>query len=214
MNEEPCWSRVEMHTLTSPSCSKGTGSTSGSSSTGGRTSAGSGPPPSYGGGQYYGGGSRVPYRAGGLSPGGIAPFALGAGAGLLFWPGLWYHPVYFYHTNPYSYHNASNNRNETKPVVCGCDETVECGCDNNTDTTYMNSLVGNGSYAALNQSQVTVADVNGTSTILVNGSLPNGTTASGGTDDGDSAGAGMRSLLEAMGFWPVVATVFAMVFVV
>ncbi len=158
---------------------------------------------------------RHPIAPVALSPGGVAPFALGAGLGLAFWPGLWFHPVYFYHTAPYHYHNTSNNMNETKPVVCGCDETVECGCDNNTDTTYMKDLIGNGSYAGLNQSQVTVTDVNGTSTILVNGTLPNGTTASGGEDDddSDSAGAGMRSLLEAMGFWPVVATISIMVFV-
>ncbi|KAH8883829.1 hypothetical protein GQ53DRAFT_611835, partial [Thozetella sp. PMI_491] len=197
--------------------SSGGGRTSSGSSTGGKTSAGSGPAPAYGGGRYYGGGSAQPYAARGPSPSGLAPFALGAGVGLAFWPGLWYHPVYFYHTTPYSYHNRSNNMNETKPVLCGCDETEECGCDNNTDTTYMNDLIGNGSYSALNQSLVTVADVNGTSTILVNGSLPNGTTAAGGTDDDDtgddSAAGGLRSLLETAGLWPMVATICVMVFV-
>ncbi len=187
------------------------GRSSGTSSTGGRTSAGSGPAPSYGGGRYYGGGAQVPYRSAGPSPSGLLPVTLGAGAALAFWPGLWYHPAYLYHTNPYSYYNESNKKNETKPVVCACDETVECGCDNNTDTTYLGDLIGNGSYSALNQSQVTVADYQGTSTILVNGTLPNGTTASGGTDD-DSAGVGMRALLEAAGFWPAVASVCVMVF--
>lgn len=47
----------------------------------------------------------------------------------------------------------------------------------------MNSIVGNGSYAALNKSLVTVSQVNGTRNLVINGTLPNGTTAPGGTDD-------------------------------
>ncbi len=54
--------------------------------------------------------------------------------------------------------------------------------------------------------------MNGTNTILINGSLPNGTTAPGGTDDPDSAGQGLRLLLQHAGWWPVVATVCATVF--
>jgi len=74
----------------------------------------------------------------------------------------------------------------------------------------MNELVGDGSYANLNQSVVTVADVNGTSTILINGTLPNGTTASGGDEDAFSAG--VRTIVQGAGWWPVVATVCALVF--
>lgn len=43
--------------------------------------------------------------------------------------------------------------------------------------------MGNGSYAALNKSLVTVSEVNGTRNLVLNGTLPNGTTAPGGTDD-------------------------------
>lgn len=71
----------------------------------------------------------------------------------------------------------------------------------------MDSLIGNGSYAALNQSVVTVADVNGTSTILINGTLPNGTTASGGTTSASGASSLGRGLMEASGYWVVIALV-------
>lgn len=71
--------------------------------------------------------------------------------------------------------------------------------------------MGNGSYAALNKSVVTVADVNGTSTILVNGTLENGTTASGGTASASGAG---RALVEASGYWVMVAIVGATVLIV
>lgn len=118
--------------------------------------------------------------------------------------------MYPYH-HPYSYYNHSSEKNETKPVLCGCDETVECGCDD-TNTTAVRELVGNGSYEGLNKSVINVADVNGTSTILINGTLPNGTTASGGTED-PNAGAGLQLLLQNAGWWPVVATVCAMVFI-
>lgn len=77
----------------------------------------------------------------------------------------------------------------------------------------MKDLIGNGSYAALDKSVIDVANVNGTSTILINGTLPDGTTAPGGTDaPGSAAGDGLRALLENAGWWPVVATVAAVVF--
>lgn len=192
----------------SSSSSSGRGSTT--SSTGGRTSSGSGAPASYGGGRYYGGGSTVPYRAGTRSTGGIVPSLFLVGA-LAFWPGLWLHSVYLYpYGTPWRYYNATTGQNETKPVQCGCDETVECGCDDNNSTDYINSVLGNGSYNQLNQSLVTVASVNGTDTILLNGSLPNGTTASGGTDSASGAVA-LRRLAEAAGWWPLLATTLALV---
>lgn len=110
---------------------------------------------------------------------------------------------------PWTYRNATTNQNETKPVKCGCDEDQECGCDENNSTDYVNSVIGNGSYNQLNKSLVTVEAVNGTDTILLNGSLPNGTTASGGSDD-PNAGLGMRQLAEMTGWWPVVGTVLVM----
>ncbi|KAJ4365457.1 hypothetical protein N0V95_000392 [Ascochyta clinopodiicola] len=192
--------------------SGGSSRTSGSSAAGGRTSAGSGPSRSYGGG-YYGGGASVPYAAGGRTPKGLvaAPLLLGVGL-LAIMPGLWLYSVYPYHyTNPYRFYNQSetnqnspNGTNTTLPVTCLCQEYSPCGCDENDDPKYINDLVGNGSYAALNKSLVTVADVNGTKNLVLNGTLPNGTTAPGGTDD-DSAAVNLK-IGKYAGYW-VMATI-------
>ncbi|KAK3949122.1 hypothetical protein QBC32DRAFT_42020 [Pseudoneurospora amorphoporcata] len=181
---------------------------------GGATKFGSGPKPAYGGGRYYGGGAAQPYRSGSRSPSGIAPFALGAGVGLLaVWPAVWLYGAYMYpYHNLYTYHNQSSDQDETRNVTCACDPYNVCGCDENTNTTYIDDLIGNGSYSSLNQSLITVATVNGTDYLLINGTLPNGTTAPGGTDDDESSAAGLRRLLEHAGWWPVVATVAATVF--
>lgn len=94
-------------------------------------------------------------------------------------------------------------------MKCACDAYQVCGCDDNNSTDYVNSVLGDGTYSKLNQSLVTVASVNGTDTILVNGTLPNGTTASGGTDSA-SAGVGMQELIQLAGWWPAALTVMAM----
>lgn len=120
--------------------------------------------------------------------------------------------MYIYpYASPWTYRNATTGNNETKPVQCGCDEYQECGCDENNSTDYITSVIGNGSYDQLNSSLVSVAAVNGTDTILLNGTLPNGTTASGGTDDPSAAGIGMRRMAEAVGWWPLAATILVMV---
>ncbi|KAK4647564.1 uncharacterized protein QC761_102580 [Podospora bellae-mahoneyi] len=204
---------------TSGSGSTGGGGSSGTRgspgfNSGGRTSTGTGPAPAYGGGRYYGGGAAVPYRAGGRSPTrGVAPLFFGA-AFLAFWPGLWLTSAYLYHRpEGYTFYNVTTDQRETKPVICACAEDSVCGCDDNDDEQYMKDLIGNGSYAALDKSVIDVANVNGTSTILINGTLPDGTTAPGGTDaPGSAAGDGLRALLENAGWWPVVATVAAVVF--
>ena len=186
-----------------------------SGSTGGRGGSGSsggysGPAPRYGGGSYYTGGARTPYRSGGRSPSGITPFFLGAGLGALaFYPILaWPHGAYFYpYAHPYGFYNHSSGRNESKPVQCACDPDVECGCDDdggNGTTTVLNEVIGDGSYDKLNKSEVMVAN----NTIFLNGTLPNGTA-----DDQGNAGAGMRFLLQNVGYWPLVATVCAAVFI-
>jgi hypothetical protein len=60
---------------------------------------------------------------------------------------------------------------------------------------------------------INVAVVNGTKTLLINGTLPNGTTAPGGDEDAfDNAATGLRAAAQALGFWPVVAAVGAAVF--
>lgn len=140
----------------------------------------------------------MPYRSGGRSPGGVAPYFLGAGA-LAFFPGIWLYGAYAYPYGYHSYHNNTSNRNESLPVQCLCDAYSSCGCDNNTDSSYYTGVANNGTVSR-------VADVNGTRTLVVNGTLPNGTTASGGVDDTSSAaGSAMQSLLETSGWWVVVA---------
>lgn len=121
--------------------------------------------------------------------------------------GAWLYP----YNRPYTFYNASTKANETKPITCGCDPTLVCGCDENQDTQYLSDIIGNGT--DLDSSIVSVAVVNGTQRILINGSLPNGTTAPGGDEDpfGNAAG-GMQLLLRNAGWWPVVALVSAMVF--
>lgn len=185
------------------------------SNSGGRTVSGSGVTPGYGGGRYYGGGATVPYSAGQRSPLGLAPFLILPIAALAIFPGLWLYGIYSYpYTHPYTFVNQTavnstypNGVNQTRPIICLCQEYSVCGCDDNTDTQYLGDLIGNGSYAGLNKTLVTVAEVNGTTTIVINGTLPNGTTASGGTD---SAAPRVR-MLEFSGWWMMIAVVLCTV---
>ncbi|RYP20904.1 hypothetical protein DL765_002554 [Monosporascus sp. GIB2] len=194
----------------------GGGRGSSGSNAGGRTTTGSGPPPTYGrGGGFYAGGARVPYQAGSRSPGGIAPFVV-AGAGLGFLGGAYLAGGAYYmypYRNPYYYHNATTDRNETKPVVCACLENGVCSCDDNGDQEYFNSIIGDGSYEGLNRSVVNVAtnETDGRTYIYINGTLPNGTTAEGGTEDPDS-GVGLRALMRVTAWWPVVTTALALAY--
>lgn len=179
------------------------------SNSGGTSSSGSGPSRNFGNGRYYPGGAAVPYKAGSKTPGGIGAFLLLGGA-LAFWPGVWLYGAYMYHyDNHYRYYNSTSQKNETRDIICGCARFAVCGCNDNNDTSYYNQLIGNGSYDHLNKSIVNVAKVNGTETILINGTLPNGTTAQG---EDSAAGDGMRSMVEALGWWPAVAAVMATVF--
>ena len=179
--------------------------------------------PSYGGGRYYGGGASTPYRAGSRSPlGGILPFALvgGAIAAAAIFPGLWLYGAYEYNYNhPYSFRNRTNStatQNETLPVTCLCAMYSACGCDDNGNSTFLDTLVGNGSYQALNKSQINVANVNGTRTIVLNGTLPNGTDTSGASATTSSSpsptsGALARGLMESSGYWALGGIVGSMV---
>lgn len=186
--------------------------------------------PSFGGGRFYGGGSTSPYTAGRPSPLGIAPLFLGVGALTLFpgiW--LFGAYSYPYH-NPYTFrnHSATNDTSnststherrrrsyffwerastddnqgveQTKPVTCLCAADAECGCDDSGNTTFLDSLIGDGTYSKLNLSVVNVVDVNGTSTIVLNGTLPNGTTIPGGTEDAFGAATGMTGLMQSSGY--------------
>jgi hypothetical protein len=169
------------------------------------------PTPAYGGGRFYGGGAAKPYTAGGRSPSGIAPVFLVAGAGLAFWPGVWLYGAHRYHyERPYTFFNSTTQRTESKPVDCACSPRGDCGCDENDDKQYLDDLIGDGSYAGLNKSLINVADVDGRSTILLNGTLPQGTAAEFASVNG--AGDGLRGLIRHAGWWPVVATACAIVF--
>lgn len=99
---------------------------------------------------------------------------------------------------------ADTGINQTKPVTCLCALYAECGCDDNDNTTFLDSIIGDGTYANLNLSLVQVGDINGTSTIVLNGTLPNGTTSSGGTEN---ANASTRAFVQASGYWVMIALV-------
>ncbi|KAJ5935695.1 hypothetical protein N7466_005242 [Penicillium verhagenii] len=159
----------------------------------------------YGANRYYAGGATTPYRAGSRSALGITPFLLPVAA-LAFFPGLWYHPAYVYDYNDnYNYVDDSTKKNVSMPVACLCEEYQECGCDNNTNSTYYESLF-NGTQPK-NSSVVTVAKVNDTEKIYINGTLANGTTAA----DSSAASGAMATMLQASGYWATAAVVLATV---
>jgi hypothetical protein len=113
---------------------------------------------------------------------------------------------------------------EEKPVTCLCAAYSVCGCDDPGNSTFLDSLIGDGTYANLNQSVVTVADINGTSTIVLNGTLPNGTTASGGTEDAttsagtpsatSSPNSSIAGIFGSSGYFVMVALVGCTVFMI
>jgi len=114
--------------------------------------------------------------------------------------------------HPWTFYNSTAGANQTKPVNCLCEEYQECGCDDNSNSTFQSDVLGDGSYNNLNKSLVTVDDVNGTSTILINGTLPNGTTASGGTDSASAATSLSRTILHNSGYWIMAGFVGCAVF--
>lgn len=175
--------------------------------------AGAGAPRAFGGGKFYGGGGAAPYRSGSRTPiAGIGALFLIGGA-LAFWPGMWLYGAHSYrYDEDYRFHNETTDEDEKLPVICACAPYNPCGCEENNDTEYMQDLVGTGAYDQLNHSQVTVAEVNGTKTLLINGTLPNGTeppVPEDGDGDEDSAA---RMVVEAFGYWPMVALVVSAVF--
>ncbi|TVY32004.1 hypothetical protein LOCC1_G008582 [Lachnellula occidentalis] len=107
--------------------------------------------------------------------------------------------------------DADQGINQTKPVTCLCAQYAVCGCDDNNNATFLNSLIGDGTYTNLNTSLVNVADINGTSTIVLNGTLPNGTTASGGTENASGA---VSTISNLAGYWVMVALVGCTAFLI
>ena len=161
----------------SGSGSSGSGRSSSTTTTTPRTSSS--------GGRYYAGGSTSSYSAGQRSPGGIAPYFLAggiAGATIYSIPfGYWgLYGLYAYPwSRPYYYHNTTDpnpSSNETLPVVCYCAAYSACGCDDNGNTTFITSLLANGTGMAQ------IETVNGTREVVLNGTLANGTV-------GDTSGA-------------------------
>lgn len=143
---------------------------------------------------------------------GLTPYVL-AGAGLGIFPGLWLYGAYAYNFNhPYYFHNASNTtdskNNESLPVTCLCDQYSACGCDDDGNTSYIDSLLGDGTASSQNDSLVHVGNVNGSKTVVINGTLPNGTDDSAPTT---ANGASSQKVLEVSGFWLVIAIVAATV---
>lgn len=96
-------------------------------------------------------------------------------------------------------------------MTCLCEQYQECGCDDVNNSTYYESLF-NGTQPR-NTSNVQVVNVNGTKTIVINGTLPNGTTADDGTSSSTSGAASgpLVTLVNASGYWVMVAVVAATV---
>lgn len=165
--------------------------------------------------RYYAGGARTPYAAGTRSTSGVTPFLLPVAA-LAFFPGVWLWGAYAYpYAHPYYYHDNNSNKNESLPVTCLCEKYQECGCDDTNNSTYYESLF-NGTQPR-NTSNVQVVNVNGTKTIVINGTLPNGTTTDDGTSSSTSGAASgaasgpLVTLINASGYWVMVAVVAATV---
>lgn len=127
---------------------------------------------------------------------------------MLIFPGIWLYGAYAYNfERPYSFYNRTSSLNETLPVTCLCGRYSACGCEENDDSEYLSAIIGDGNYANLNRTLVNVASVNDTKSIVLNGTLPNGT-------DTESTGTGARAhgmLLQASGIWVVGGIVAATV---
>ena len=73
-------------------------------------------------------------------------------------------------------------------VTCLCQRYQVCGCDPTDNATFVNQVVNNGTSQPVNTSTVRYETFpDGTEAAYINGSLPNGTTASGGTDPNNAS---------------------------
>jgi hypothetical protein len=186
----------------------GSSSSSSSSSSSGSRTGGTGvvsSPRTFGGGSRYAGGASTPYRAGSTPAGwrGPSPLLLGAGVGaLVFFPGLYLGGAYLYHHNNndgrgdqrQTYYNQTSNMNETRPVECICANDAQCGC---SDDLFENKTTLN---EFANNKEVSTVRNN---TLFINGTLEEEQADS----QSSAAGSFQQKLIEATGFWPVVAGV-------
>jgi hypothetical protein len=103
--------------------------------------------------------------------------------------------------------------NVTMNVTCLCAQYSVCGCDDNNNSTFLDSIIGDGTN--LNTSIVNFANINGTPTVVLNGTLPNGTTASGGTEDANgTSGAASKLVRNIGGYWVMVVIVGCTAFLI
>jgi hypothetical protein len=201
------------------------GNTGRSSTAGGISPGGSGTQPRYGGGSYYPGGSAIPYQSGQQRrrPGGalLVPLLL-VGTALVFWPAIWgAHSIYAYKYDnddeEYTYHNATTDKDETRWVMCACDEDAVCGCGDELNKDLMKDLVGNGSYAALDKDVINVGRYEDKDYFFINATLENGTTADSNSDEAveamnryddreSAAGIAMQAYFQTLGLWPVMGS--------
>jgi hypothetical protein len=201
------------------------GNTGRSSTAGGISPGGSGTQPRYGGGSYYPGGSAIPYQSGQQRrrPGGalLVPLLL-VGTALVFWPAIWgAHSIYAYKYDnddeEYTYHNATTDKEETRWVMCACDEDAVCGCGDELNKDLMKDLVGNGSYAALDKDVINVGRYEDKDYFFINATLENGTTADSNSDEAveamnryddreSAAGIAMQAYFQTLGLWPVMGS--------
>jgi hypothetical protein len=172
-----------------------------SSNRGGRTSDGSGAPKLYGKSSFYGGGAKVPFKAGKKSPSGIQPYFIPRPILLVAFPGAWLYGAYAYdYQITFMNQSAKNPFKQNRDVSCLCQQYQVCGCDDNQNAAYIKDIVGDGNLKKLNHSLVTVGELKGQTRLLLNGTLPNGTTASGWAT-------GNRQSLMEHASWGVVAAV-------
>jgi hypothetical protein len=134
---------------------------------------------------------------------------------LAIFPGVWLYGAYIYPFNDdYTFLNRTavnatspNGVNVTLPVACLCQLYSVCGCDDNEDITFIQELVGDGNVARFNKTLLAIGDYANERTLLLNGTLPNGTTAAGGTE---SSGHMVPPISSQFGWWLLVFSVLAM----
>jgi hypothetical protein len=156
----------------------------------------------------------VPYTAGGRSPTrGYLPLALPITA-FAFFPGLWLYGTLYAYPYHYPYYYNNDGRNQTANATCLCQQYSECGCDDTGNSTFLQNLINNGTDHPVNTSTVRyITYPNGTQAAYINGTLPNGTTAAGGTDpsNANQISGAARLLMQYGGYWAMAATVGATV---
>ena len=157
----------------------------------------------------------MPYTAGARSPSrSVAPYALGLG-GLAIFPGLWLYGSLWAYGGYGGYHWYQDGQNRTSNVTCLCQRYQVCGCDPQENSTFLNEQLANGTGGApINSTTArTVTYDNGSTISYINGSLPNGTTAPGGTDpsNANEISAAGKLVLNYAGYWIMVVTVLAAV---